>query len=244
MNSQGKLEDLVVSVCMATYNGEKYVKQQIESILVQLNDSDELIISDDSSSDDTVDIIKSIGDSRIKLLQNQTYRNPIFNFENALKQASGDVIYLSDQDDIWLTNKVEIMTPLIMKNHLALSDCALINDQGEVMNASYFLMINSKPGRWRNLVNTNPYIGCCMGFSRQLLNIALPFPKKIPMHDFWLGMIGEFYFRPIFVPQPLVYYRRHDNNASITGVKSTNSLSRKIGFRLQVILPLVLRKLK
>ncbi|MEQ8304002.1 MAG: glycosyltransferase family 2 protein [Cyclobacteriaceae bacterium] len=229
---------------MATYNGEKYVLEQVNSILKQLSENDELIISDDSSQDSTVQIIESIGDHRIKLFPKQVYKNPIFNFENALRNSSGDIIFLSDQDDIWMPNKIKIMTPIIMQHHLALSDCALIDEHGDITELSYFSMINSKPGRWRNLLNTNPYVGCCMGFSRQLLNLALPFPKKIPMHDFWLGMIGEFYFRPIFVPQPLTYYRRHDNNASITGVKSTNSLIKKIGFRLQVILPLILRKIK
>lgn len=233
----------IVSVCMATYNGEKYVKEQIESILVQLNSWDELIISDDSSSDATISIIKAIDDSRIKILPGQTFRNPIFNFENALKHSSGDVIYLADQDDIWKSNKMKIMTPIILRNHLALSDCTLINGVGDVINPSYFLMNKSKPGIIRNLFKTSPYIGCCMGFSRQLLDVALPFPRRIPMHDFWIGMIGEFYFRPIFVNQSLVYHRRHDSNVSRTGNRSNNSLLKKLSFRAQIILPVIFRKL-
>ena len=95
----------MVSVCMATYNGGKYIKEQIDSILGQLSNNDELIISDDNSTDDTVDIINRISDSRVRLFFNKQkgYTN---NFENALKQVRGDIIFLSDQDDIWMDNKV------------------------------------------------------------------------------------------------------------------------------------------
>jgi len=95
-----------ISVCMATYNGERYLKEQLDSILKQLSFTDEIIISDDGSQDRTIEIIESFGDSRIKLFHS-TQQNLIYNFENALSKASGDIIFLSDQDDIWYENKVE-----------------------------------------------------------------------------------------------------------------------------------------
>ena len=89
----------MISVCIATYNGEHYINQQLKSILSQLSYNDEIIISDDSSNDKTINIIESFNDKRIKLLKYQKYFNPIYNFENTLKNVSGDYIFLSDQDD-------------------------------------------------------------------------------------------------------------------------------------------------
>ncbi len=98
-----------ISVCMATRNGEKYIKRQLESILIQLTPDDEVVISDDSSSDRTVNIIKGFSDHRIYLYENNTFFSPIFNIENALKKASGEIIVLSDQDDVWLDNKIAVI---------------------------------------------------------------------------------------------------------------------------------------
>ena len=98
----------MISVCMATYNGENFIKEQIDSILPQLSDDDEIVISDDGSTDKTVDIIENYGDSRIKLLKYNSFRSTIYNLENALKDSKGDVIFLCDQDDKWNEDKVNI----------------------------------------------------------------------------------------------------------------------------------------
>ena len=90
----------MISVCMATYNGEKYIEEQLKSILSQLGENDEVIVSDDSSTDNTLAIVESFNDVRIKIFPNNKFHSPIFNFENALKQATGDYIFLSDQDDV------------------------------------------------------------------------------------------------------------------------------------------------
>ena len=93
------------SVCMASFNGERYIKEQIDSILLQIGEDDELIISDDGSTDQTVDVICSYRDDRIKFVRNVNRHGCIGNFENALRVASGDFIFLADQDDIWLSDK-------------------------------------------------------------------------------------------------------------------------------------------
>jgi glycosyltransferase involved in cell wall biosynthesis len=229
---------------MATFNGERFVGEQLKSILSQLSKDDEIVVSDDASTDKTLDIIHSFHDSRIKVLAHQDFQNPIYNFENALKNSTGDIIFLSDQDDIWKPQKISVMSPLILKHGLALCDCSLINETGDLLHPSYFSLIKSKPGLPRNLYKTNPYIGCCMGFSRKLLETALPFPKNIPMHDLWIGFMGELFFNPIFVPQKLVSYRRHQANVSPTGLRSNNSFFYKIGFRINTILPAIWRTVK
>ena len=98
----------MISVCVATYNGEKFIREQIESILCQLSSDDEIIVSDDGSTDGTIVIINCIGDKRIRIIEGPRKHSPTFNFENALKEAKGDYIFLADQDDVWKTNKVEV----------------------------------------------------------------------------------------------------------------------------------------
>ena len=97
----------MISVCMATHNGARYLQAQLESILSQLGSGDELIISDDSSTDATLEIIRSFDDTRIRLLTGNRFFSPIYNFENALNWVRGHIIVLSDQDDVWLDNKLE-----------------------------------------------------------------------------------------------------------------------------------------
>ena len=183
-----------ISVCMATYNGEKYIRRQLESILVQLSPNDEVVISDDSSTDGTVGIIKGFSDPRIRLFENNAFFSPIFNIENALKKASGKIIVLSDQDDIWLDNKIAIIRREFPDGQagirLIVLDGRIIDEREAVMHDSIFRRINSGKGLLKNIYD-NTYMGCCMAFRRDLLNIALPFPKNIPMHDMWLGLLAE-----------------------------------------------------
>ena len=116
-----------ISVCIATYNGERYIAKQLDSILEQLRDDDEVVVSDDSSGDKTLEIIQSYQDKRIKLFPNQKFRSPIFNFENALKQATGSYIFLSDQDDLWGPGKVETALKSLQTHQVFVSDANIIN---------------------------------------------------------------------------------------------------------------------
>jgi glycosyltransferase involved in cell wall biosynthesis len=232
-----------ISVCIATYNGEKYIKEQLESILKQLSIDDEVIISDDSSTDKTLEIIESFKDKRIKLYKNNNFRNPIFNFENALKYSTGDIIFLSDQDDIWEDSKLEMMKKYLKYYDLVVSDCSIVDANLKIIENSFFELRNSGPGFLKNLYK-NTYLGCCMAFNRKILKIALPFPNNIPMHDIWLGMVGEIFGSTIFIEDKLVKYRRHGNNASPTSEKSKYSLVKKIKDRYNLLIALLLRKLK
>lgn len=220
-----------ISVCMATYNGERYVAVQLTSILNQLSDGDELIISDDSSIDNTTTIIKSFNDNRIKLYENQQFKSPIFNFENALKHANGEYIFLADQDDIWIPRKVEIFKKYLNDYDLVLSDANIIDDSGKEIYESFYRVNASNGGLLKNMVK-NSYLGCTMAFNRKILEKSLPFPKDLPMHDWWMGLIAEVYGKTCFVDDKLISYRRHGNNASPTGEKSKYSIIKKIQFRL------------
>jgi glycosyltransferase involved in cell wall biosynthesis len=229
-----------ISVCLATYNGEKYIKDQLDSILIQLDGDDEIVISDDSSTDSTVDIVNKYDDSRIKIFNNQT-KNPITNFENAIYHAHGDVIFLSDQDDIWEKDKVRVCIDSLKYADLIVSDCKIVDSDLNVIQSSFFELNNSQKGVMNNLWH-NSYIGCCMAFKRKILKEVLPFPKDIPMHDSWIGFVCDLFYKSLFLPIPLILYRRHDQNATQTSRNSPNSILKKILFRWNLIkyIPLLL----
>ena len=229
-----------ISVCMTSYNGEKYIKKQIDSILSQLSKSDELIISDDSSTDDTVDIIKKIKDDRIFLLENNTFKSPVYNLENALNNANGDLIFLSDQDDIWIENKVDVMKQYLEVYDLVVSDCSIIDENEIELYNSFFYLRKTKPGFVKNLFK-NSYLGCCMAFNNKILEKAVPFPSNIPMHDIWLGAVGEVFGKTYFCAEKLLKYRRHGDNVSPTTEKSRYSINQKIGFRLNILINIIKR---
>lgn len=234
----------MISVCIATYNGERYIEAQLKSILSQLSVDDEVIISDDSSDDNTLRIVNSLGDERIYVIANQKFRSPIFNFENAINHAKGDFIFLADQDDVWLDGKIKTMMQALQHHDLVVSDCRVVSETLEVIFDSYFDRINARPGFFRNFFKTSSYIGCCMAFNRKVVDLALPFPKTIPMHDFWIAMLAEWKFKIKFVYEPLLLYRRHSGNASGTGGKSRNSLSTKIYIRINTFRHLIIRILR
>lgn len=221
-----------ISVCMATYNGERFVKEQLESILSELSsypDDAEIVIADDGSVDNTLDVFSAIGDSRIRVLPPRTGNAPLgptYNFERALKAATGDIIFLSDQDDRWLPGKVQSMLTALDGNAvLAVHDACFIDGEGGELPALKTMWSNRpyKAGLFRNWLK-NTYTGCCMAFRRELLSKALPFPKNLPMHDQWLGLVAERNFggaRVVPVNRQLIQYRVHEKNATqLVGGKS------------------------
>lgn len=229
-----------ISVCMATYNGEKYIKEQLYSILSQLKDDDEVIISDDSSTDQTVNIIKSINDKRIKLLEYQNFNSPTYNFENSLKYATKDFIFLSDQDDVWLSTKVETTLQYLKEYDLIVSDCKVVDENLVVIEDSFFSLVNSRKGLIKNFVK-NTYIGCCMCFKKSMLDYILPFPDKIAMHDIWIGLSTEMKGKVHFLKEPLILYRRHENTATSSGLNSKNKTIFKLNYRLILLYQLIKR---
>ncbi len=233
----------MISVCIPTYNGEKYLKQQLDSILVQLEKNDEIIVSDDSSTDSTINLLKSYQDPRIRILQGNLYKNPIFNLENALKHAKGDYIFTADQDDIWKNDKVKQMIQALQKYDLVVSDASIINKNGEIIVNSFFKQHHSHKGYWKNLWH-NHFLGCCMAFRKDCLQYILPFPKRIAMHDIWIGLCVELHGNTFFLPEKLIYYRRHGNNASQTGEKSRFTRKYQLYYRVYLLVMTTVRRIK
>lgn len=216
----------MISVCMATHNGEKYLLSQMNSILDQLGKADELIIVDDLSSDRTVDIIKSFEDIRIKLFCNDINSGVVKAFEKALDMASGDYIFLSDQDDIWLPDKVSaVMEKFDAGFDLVVSDAFILN-KGVVQGQTFYSIRKSGPGFIKNAYK-NTFIGCCMAFRAEYKKMILPIPKEISMHDAWIGQIITIFGKVCFLDKSLIFYRRHDENVTSMSRGNLKSVIRK-----------------
>lgn len=230
------------SVCIATYNGEKYIREQISSILEQLGEEDEVIISDDFSTDNTLPLIRTFNDRRIKVFQNNRFRSPIFNFECCLSKAIGNIIFLSDQDDVWLPGKVDTVAKAFTEHQcdVVVSDAVVVNEHLDILHKSFYGTVRSGPGIIKN-ISKNSYLGCTMAVRRKILDIALPFPTNIPMHDMWLGLIAELFGSTVFITNKLILYRRH---ADTVTTNKHASISRMIKWRFFLITNLLLRYLK
>ena len=225
---------------MATRNGETYIKRQLESILTQLTLDDEVIISDDSSSDRTVAIIKGFSDHRIRLYENNKFFSPIYNLENALKHASGEIIVLSDQDDVWMDNKITVIRREFSGSQsgikLIVLDGYIVDEDEKIIHDSIFERINSGKGLLKNIYD-NTYMGCCMAFSQELLKVALPFTRTIPMHDMWLGLLAELFGTVEFIPTKTIKYRRHE--ATVTDLHRRMDVVRQILRRYHLVTSLL-----
>lgn len=230
-----------ISVTLATYNGEKYIAEQLNSILPQLTQKDEIVISDDGSSDKTLDIIAGFSPVQIKVLKNPD-KGVISNFENAIRHASGDIIFLCDQDDVWHPDKVAIIKKCFETTSVSLiiSDAYVTDENLNIMEPSFFKFMNSNGGVIKNFIK-NTFLGCCMAFRKELRGLILPFPQNIPMHDSWIGILAQLYGNVLFMPEKLVYYRRHGGNASAL---ERNSFTQSLIWRKNLAIELIRRYYK
>lgn len=224
---------------MTSYNGEDYIETQLRSILSQLDLSDEIIICDDGSTDNTLKIITEIDDPRIRVFQN-SFKSVIYNFESAIEKAQGEYIFLSDQDDIWYEDKVSQIIVHLENNLLVFSNVSIFNDNQPEALELLFDPTNNMSGLIKNFISNN-YIGATMAFNKKLLQYILPFPKNLNMHDSWIGLIGEIYGNSVYIDKPLIYYRRHFSNLSTTGGRSDNTFSKKLKIRIVLFVQIIRR---
>lgn len=231
----------MISVCIATYNGKKYIKEQLNSIVSQISEQDEIIVSDDGSSDGTLDIVKAFDDKRIKIVSNENRHGFVGNFENALIHAQGNFIFLSDQDDVWAEKKIDKMLEYLNKYDLVVHDAMLVDENGRCLNKTYYECLHRNQGFWMNFWK-NRFLGCCMAMKRCVLEYSLPFPKDTLGHDYWIGMLALTKYKVCFVDDVLLYYRRHGGNVSSSSEKSKNSFFYKIFIKRLPMLFWVIRR--
>ena len=234
----------MISVCIATHNGEKYIKEQLNSILCQLSPEDEVVISDDGSTDSTLEFIKCFNDLRIKVFTQKSpnglhgHEYATLNFENALRNAKGDYIFLSDQDDVWVDNKVEVSMNYLKKYDYIVSDAYVTDAELNVISDTRFTKDEKVHfNKYLAVVLSTPYQGSCTAFKRCVLDKALPFPKGTQSHDRWIGNVAAFFFNYKIISEKLIYYRRHETTTSNSfGVgRRSAGLIKTIGYKLGYI---------
>lgn len=222
-----------VSVVLATYNGEKYINIQLQSILKQLNSQDELIISDDGSTDKTIDLIKKYMNkySNIYLI-NGPKKGISANFENGVQFAQNEIILFADQDDIWNEKKIDSVKKNFAKNSkidVLLHNAGYCNENDDVIEGNTFFDRKIGHGFWRCIIRS-PYYGCCMAIRKDFIKEIIPFSEKDLLYDQYIGLIAELRKKSYFLDEELVLHRLHGDNIS-----KQQSISRKIYYRKKLV---------
>jgi glycosyltransferase involved in cell wall biosynthesis len=233
-----------VSVVMAVFNGRKFLRQQVDSVVAQLEPDDELLIIDDASTDDGLASIQPLAFRRVRIVRNVRNLGVIRSFGRGLALASHDVVFLCDQDDIWLPGKRAAYAAEFERDAaicVVISDCEIIDATDRVIAASFMATRGGFNGSVSGTLWRNCYIGCAMAVRRSLLQIALPFPAHVPMHDMWLGALGSIFGRVVYLQRPYLRYRRHMNN--MTPSRSPRSWHQLLGSRVALAWLLALRVL-
>jgi glycosyltransferase involved in cell wall biosynthesis len=213
---------------MAAYNGAKYIEEQIHSILPQLTRDDELVIVDDSSTDNTYEVVSALNDSRIRLSRNQSNIGYVGTFERAIGLSRGEFIFLSDQDDIWLGGRVEAMILTLEKNLVVASNFRYFGGKPRKIE-SLRLRTSDSRRTWRNIfalwIGIRPYYGCAMAFRRAAKDIILPFPTFMrETHDQWIALIGNLSGSIFHLETDTLTRRLHEENATPKKLRSARQI--------------------
>lgn len=229
-----------ISVCMATYNGEKYIEEQLKSILPQIGINDEVIIVDDCSTDNTVNIIREINDTRIKLFQNDRNRKHVYTFAKAIEIAKNDLIFLSDQDDVWEKDRVEIFKAQFEK-----SDVLLISSNFSFLSKNTYkkmnrpLKKNDSTKYFNNIIGIlmgrRAYFGCAMSFRKELKDIILPIPQYVESHDIWIALAANLLKSNMHIEEITLSRRIHENNVSNPNRRFLEKLKTRFNFMFRAI---------
>lgn len=204
-----------ISIAMATFNGAGYLQAQLDSFSRQTRPPDELVVSDDSSWDGTLEILERFRHRAgfpIRICRNATTLGYRANFEQVLSMCMGDVVFLSDQDDVWFDSKLEEMSAVLEQDpdlQVVLADMILTDSE-------------LRPSRYTQLGNiidcgmpeASFVAGCATALRRRWLDLALPIPAGITAHDNWIHRLAHALDARAVVHRPLQYYRRHGDNVS------------------------------
>lgn len=213
------------SVCMAAYNGERFIDDQVRSILAQLGQQDELVIVDDASTDDTVAVVSAIADPRVRLTASPVNQGYVATFEQALRHARGEYLFLADQDDLWIDGRHELMIGALHDHDVVAGNLVTLGGadtlRGPFGQRDWRLSAATSGHRLRNtlgiLAGAMPYYGCAMGVRRSALVRVLPFPSFLhESHDLWLALVGNLAGRLIHLDERVTARRLHDTNQTPT----------------------------
>lgn len=238
-----------ISVCLASYNGEKFIESQLDSIIKQLDKDDEIIIVDDCSSDSTLNIVKSFNDVRIKVYLNEINKGHVFSFGRAISLATKNIIFMSDQDDIWIDGRV-----ILLKDRLLNSDAMLVSSNSNFVDSKgerIDFKVDGVQAEYseKNLSNIidifkgkENYYGCAMALKKDLLELILPIPNYVESHDLWIAMAANIAKSNLHCNEVTLKRRVHGSNASIVKRKIFLKLWSRLIF-IRSIFQLFFRKL-
>jgi len=227
-----------ISVCMATYNGGEYLKQQIDSIFAQSNQDWQLLIRDDGSCDNTISIIEDYiarCPGRIKLITDKKrHLGASLNFGQLLEYTDTEYIMFSDQDDIWLPNKIEL-TLNVMKatEQVCLDKPVLIHTDLRVIDSdsntiadsmwSYQKLFPDIGNNLNKIMAQNVVTGSTMMINRKAKEVSIPIPREAIMHDWWIAINVAKYGKIAYVSTPSILYRQHSKN--VIGAQKTQRIN-------------------
>lgn len=231
-----------ISVVMAVYNGQRFLREQIASVLPDLRAGDELIAIDDGSTDQSLSILGSSGSPLLKIVSNPRNVGVVRSFERGLRLARNEFVFLCDQDDIWCSGKRAAFVEAFQRDKsvsLVISDAEIIDASGQVVASSFMTLRGGFKGGVLATLWRNRYLGCALALRRSMLAAALPIPRWAPMHDMWLGVVGTASGRVVYLPQAYVRYRRHEGN--VTPLRTRENWLRLIRWRLGLVAALTAR---
>ncbi len=226
-----------VSICMATYNGSRYLRQQLDSILAQMQDGDELIVLDDASKDDTLAIVQAYGDARIQVHRNGVNLGHVQSFSNVFGLASHPYLVMADQDDIWADGRLARI-----RDALALPGVWLLTGNSKFIDAAGGEIGPVHPDldpadSRRHYINILRiftgkayYYGCNMAFRRELVPLVLPIPTYVESHDLWIAMAANLVRANLHLSDVLLYRRIHGSNVTVSNRPLVSKLRSRIIF--------------
>jgi glycosyltransferase involved in cell wall biosynthesis len=218
-----------IDILLATYNGGKYLRQQLDSIIGQTNSTWRLIIRDDCSGDDTTVIIEEYSskhpDQIVPLSNSGQNVGVVRNFSLLLDHATADYVMFCDQDDIWLTDKITATFEKMLETEkqygsvmplLIFTDLTIVDEDGSSIRADsvweYQQLNPSNVTHLNRLLLQNIPTGCTVMINRALREKAVPIPAEAAMHDWWLTLVAAVFGRNVYLPQATVRYRQHGMN--------------------------------
>ena len=228
-----------IGIVLATYNGEKYLAQMLDSLVAQTRPADFIVAVDDGSKDNTPAILKSYQDRlplQVTILEKNSGHRAAFSKALELAQpqlSSNDLIALADQDDVWLPQKLEILEKEIQDKSLVFGDAQVVDANGKIIAESWrsYSKIEKKISIEQQIAGINNVTGCLSLFSASLLDAILPIPEGVTVHDRWIAILADKHNGVAAIDTPVVQYRIHGNNA--VGGVAAPSMSKTLETQIQ-----------
>lgn len=230
------MSDIRVSFVLASFNGAMHIEAQARSILASMGPDDEIVVSDDGSTDQTLQILHAIGDERIRFAPSGPRLGYQRNFQRAIKASRGRFIFFADQDDICLNMRVPASLDALSMYDCVCGDAVVVDQELNQIASSFFALRKARFGAFRLFLRP-AVIGATMACRREFVMANMPFPSDVP-HDMWLSIRAALQGRLHAEPEAFILYRRHEKALSATGTKRSRNLLRILFERTRLLLAL------